>query len=100
MKGLAGSLFIVLAPQIAMAQSAEPPKAAPPAAAAPAYTPPTKIAEPEGSQTDPTATVRWFYPLRIEDELPPYSARLQKLFEAADANSKKLKDYTKPRGVE
>jgi hypothetical protein len=90
MKGLAVSLFIVLAPQVALAQPAEAPKDVPPTAAAPAYTPPTKIAEPEGSQTDPTATVRWFYPLRIEEELPPYSARLQKLFEAALANSKKL----------
>lgn len=34
--------------------------------------------------------VKWFYPLRAETAPPPFSARLQKLQEAAAANSKRI----------
>lgn len=66
--------------QLSLAQSVEPKPEAPPSAAP---------AEPD-TQSDPMAVVRWFYPLRPETAPPPFSTRLQKLFEAADANSKKL----------
>ncbi len=82
MKRLFFCIAFAALPHFALAQTSEPPKAEAPAVVAPAP-------EPEPAN-DPMAVVRWFYPLRVETSPPPFSARLQKLFEAADANSKKL----------
>lgn len=82
-------LFLMLVtPQVALAQS-PPPATAPPS---PAAAPPAAPAEelPPPATTSPTDVVRWFYPLRPGLSQPPFSARLQKHFDAALANSRKI----------
>jgi len=72
------ALLLLFAPNAGMAQTSAPPAPEPPSAATP------------DAPGDPLVAVRHFYPLRGDAGDPPYSARLQKLFDAALANSKKI----------
>ena len=81
-------LILALAPQWAAAQTG------PPASGAAGVAPtaqPAPSPETAPLSADPVTVVKTFYPLRPETGPQPFSARLQKLFEAADANSKRLK---------
>ena len=84
MKRLAICLALAMCPQSAWAQSQELPGVLPAVTLAPAHPEAAPVA------LDPITVVKTFYPLRAEARELPFSARLQRLLEAADLNSKRL----------
>ena len=81
MKRLAICLALAICPQLAMPQLAMPPAVTPA---------PPAVTEAAQALADPIAVVKTFYPPRADARELPFSARLQRLLEAADVNSKRL----------